>query len=106
MPYAARRTYAGARACAVALAALVCVPSVARAQGAAERLLTSTAGLEKTLATLKLDEAEARQLADAFRDVAEHARAGRLRLALYRLQQPWAMTAARAYLALKPEVKT
>jgi hypothetical protein len=87
--------------------ALVCLlfPAAARAQGAAEQLLTSAAGLEKTLATLKLDADEARQLLAGLRDVGEHARAGRLRLALYRLQQPWALTAARAYLGGKSDVK-
>ncbi|MDQ3804635.1 MAG: hypothetical protein M3416_12475 [Acidobacteriota bacterium] len=81
-------------------------PAAARAQEAAEQLLTSAAGLEKTLATLKLSEDEARQLAAGLRDVGEHARAGRLRLALYRLQSPWAMTAARAYLGAKSDVKS
>ncbi|HEV3469070.1 MAG TPA: hypothetical protein VG148_07095 [Pyrinomonadaceae bacterium] len=101
-----RTRLAGVLGGAGALAVLALLfPAAARAQGAAERLLTLTAGLEKTLATLKLSDDEARQLSEELRDVGEHARAGRWRLALYRLQQPWAMTAARAYLASKSEVK-
>jgi hypothetical protein len=88
---------------ALALAALLC-PAASRAQAAAERLLDSAAGLEKTLAALKLSEEE-RPLTDALRDVGEQARAGRVRLALYRLQSPWALVAARAYVGARSDVK-
>ena len=71
-------------------------PSLTRAQTSAEQLVASAEQLEKTLAALKLAEADARQLHDTLRDVREQARAGRTRLALNRLLSPWAMVAARA----------
>ncbi len=89
---------------ALALASLV-FAGASRAQTAAERLLASTDQLRKTLATLKLSEDEARQLGDALRDAGEQARAGRVRLALYRLQSPWSLVAARAYVGTKSDVK-
>jgi len=108
MPHAARRrrlTDDSARACAAALIVMLCLPAAARAQAGPEQLLAAVAQLEKTLATLKLSEDEARQRAAELRDVGEQARAGRLRLALYRLHGPWTMTAARAYVAAKAGVE-
>lgn len=108
MPHTARptgRRKTKARACAAALLALACLPAVARAQQAPEQLLAAVAQLEKTLAALKLPEEEARQRAGELRDVGEQARAGRLRLALYRLQSPWVLTAARAYLGARTGVQ-
>jgi hypothetical protein len=81
------------------------VPAASRAQADAERLLASAEQLEKTLAALKLSKEEARQLAETLRDVREQARAGRTRLALYRMLSPWALVAARAYVGAKSGVK-
>lgn len=109
MPHAARQTGRRdirGRACAAALLTLVCLPAAARAQEASEQLLGAVAQLEKTLATLKLPEDETRQRAGELRDVGEQARAGRLRLALYRLQSLWTLTAARAYLGAKAGVQS
>jgi len=81
------------------------VPAASRAQADAERLLASAEQLEKTLAALKLSKEEARQLAETLRDVREQARAGRTRLALYRMLSPWALVAARADVGAQSGVK-
>jgi hypothetical protein len=96
-----RRLLAAALGGVLALA----FPSHARAQTGEAQLVAAAERLEKTLATLKLSEDDARQLGDTLRDVREQARQGRLRLALNRLLSPWALVAARAYVAARADVK-
>lgn len=101
-----KRKRCGVRAWAAALAAVLSLSAGARAQTAAEQLSAAAADLEKTVAAAKLSEAEAKQRADELRDVREEVAAGRLHLALYRLQTPWLLTAGQTYLASKADVKS